>query len=455
MEDLTPGNIPKATLASIKMVENPAKMKVLFRWVLIIFVIALVAMFLPWTQNVPADGNVVSLYPHQQFQSIYSVISGRLSQWKVREGQHVHSGDTIAIITEVKDKFFDPGLIARMESQLVSKTSKLESYQLAVESTLNQIKASIEVQKQKKQQLANKIQQYTNKVTNAEAEVETAQNNFNIASVRIQRADSLLKLGINSRSQWENKSIKFQQTQNKLLQAKNKLLMSQNDLNNSRLELQLVQNEFYGKINKLNTEVSKGNSNVYETEVQVSKLQVDLNNYKIRSGFYYIRASQNGYITKILVAGIGSIVKESQAICSIMPAQVDLAVALYVKPIDLPLIQIGEKMVLFFDGWPAFVFSGWPDLATGTFSGEVYAIDKVIDKDKGKYRVLVIPDPHKPKWPKALRVGGGARSLFLLNNVKIGYELWRQINGFPPDFYQGSKSKYKLDPDVDRKFHTK
>jgi len=25
--------------------------------------------------------------------------------------------------------------------------------------------------------------------------------------------------------------------------------------------------------------------------------------------------------------------------------------------------------------------------------------------------------------------------MVMLNDVKVGYELWRLINGFPPDFY--------------------
>jgi hypothetical protein len=33
-------------------------------------------------------------------------------------------------------------------------------------------------------------------------------------------------------------------------------------------------------------------------------------------------------------------------------------------------------------------------------------------------------------------VGSGASGIALLNDVPIWYELWRQLNGFPPDYYE-------------------
>ncbi|MBP9152706.1 MAG: biotin attachment protein, partial [Flavobacteriales bacterium] len=50
--------------------------------------------------------------------------------------------------------------------------------------------------------------------------------------------------------------------------------------------------------------------------------------------------------------------------------------------------------------------------------------------------VLVAPDPNEHPWPDALRVGAGATNMMLLKDVPIWYELWRQINGFPPDYYK-------------------
>lgn len=80
----------------------------------------------------------------------------------------------------------------------------------------------------------------------------------------------------------------------------------------------------------------------------------------------------------------------------------------------------------------------------GTFPGEVVAIDPVISEN-GKYRVLVSERSGDP-WPEALRAGGGARGIALLNTVPVWYEVWRQLNGFPPDFYGNLAGPQKDNP---------
>ena len=127
-------------------------------------------------------------------------------------------------------------------------------------------------------------------------------------------------------------------------------------------------------------------------------------------------------------------IKNGDDLVTIMPSNYDLAVEMYVEPIDVPLLKIGQEVRIWFDGWPAIVFSGWPNASVGTFGGKVFAIDNFIS-DNGKYRVLVSEDPAELPWPDEVRVGGGANSITLLKNVKVGYEIWRQLDGFPPDYY--------------------
>jgi len=112
----------------------------------------------------------------------------------------------------------------------------------------------------------------------------------------------------------------------------------------------------------------------------------------------------------------------------------------------LPLVHRGAKVRVWFDGWPRIVFSGWPGLSYGTFGGRVVAIENFISTN-GKYRILVSPDKDEEKWPKQLSIGAGAESIALLDTVPIWYEIWRNLNGFPPNFYkpdgQDSNSKDK------------
>ena len=119
-----------------------------------------------------------------------------------------------------------------------------------------------------------------------------------------------------------------------------------------------------------------------------------------------------------------------------MPQTVDdVAVEMHVKAMDVPLLSKGRKVRIEFDGWPALQFSGWPSVSVGTFGGEVQVIDYVNTKP-GEFRILVTPDKSDEKWPEQLRVGSGIKGWVMLDDVPVWYEIWRQLNGFPPSLYE-------------------
>ena len=119
----------------------------------------------------------------------------------------------------------------------------------------------------------------------------------------------------------------------------------------------------------------------------------------------------------------------------IVPDKVEYAVELYVRPVDLPLLAPGQKVRFLFDGFPAIVFSGWPQASYGTFQGVIAAVESDVSAN-GKFKVLVKEDAAYRKWPKQLMMGTGANGIALLKNVPLYYELWRNINSFPPDYYK-------------------
>ena len=189
-------------------------------------------------------------------------------------------------------------------------------------------------------------------------------------------------------------------------------------------------------------------SEVTTGEGDLAKLKNQFSNYAIRNAFYYVLAPQAGQITKTISAGIGEVVKEGEMMVKIVPQKFQYAVEMYVKPMDLPLISLGQTVRFQFDGWPAIVFSGWPNVSYGTYGGTVVAIDNTISEN-GKFRILVAENTAERKWPDALKVGGGARGMALLKDVTIIYELWRNMNGFPPDFYKLSDTKKRTGKNED------
>src|SRR5690606_16043854 len=124
----------------------------------------------------------------------------------------------------------------------------------------------------------------------------------------------------------------------------------------------------------------------------------------------YILAPQSGYVVRMAKAGIGEIIKESEQLVSIIPEDYTMAVEMFVEPIDLPLVKIGQPVRFVFDGWSAIVFSGSPNTSFGTYGGRVVAVDNFIYPN-GKYRLLVSPDPQDVPWPRELRMGTGAKGM--------------------------------------------
>jgi multidrug resistance efflux pump len=287
----------------------------------------------------------------------------------------------------------------------------------------------------KMEQAANKILQGRLKVQSDSMDLAAAITNMHIAERQFERTRQLNEEGLKSLTDLENRRLKQQEAQAKELSAENKLLSSRNELLNAQIEMTNLTNEYNEKISKASSEKYASLSDRYDGEANVAKLYNQYSNYEARKKMHYIRAPQNGYITKAIVTGIGETIKSGEGLVSIMPAQYDLAVEFFIEPLDLPLMSVGSKVRLQFDGWPALVFSGWPGVSTGTFGGRIIAIDNFISAN-GKYRTLVAPDSTDIPWPAALRIGSGAQGMELLNDVPIWFEVWRQLNGFPPSYYQ-------------------
>lgn len=409
-----------------------------------VFGLFLIIMFIPWTQNIRARGNVTTLMPDQRPQTIHSVIAGRIEKWFVREGDTVRRGDTILFISEIKDDYFDPQLLDRTQEQLVSKEQSVESYMEKIKALDRQIDALIQSRRLKIEQTRNKLQQARLKVASDSIDYRATLTNFEIADEQFRRFEVLYNQGLKSLTELENRRLKLQEAQAKMISAENKLLTTRNELINARIELMTVDNDYLDKISKAESEKQTAFSSMYDAEVDVTKLQNQFTNYSVRLGLYYITAPQDGIITKTLQSGLGETLKEGDAIVSIMPSNFELAVEMYIKPIDLPLMEVGQHVRIQFDGWPAVIFSGWPQASYGTYGGEVFAIDNFISEN-GMYRVLLKQTPEidgmdSVWWPKSLRVGAGVNAMALLKDVPIGYELWRQINGFPPDYYKTSET---------------
>jgi multidrug efflux pump subunit AcrA (membrane-fusion protein) len=415
------------------------KSKVRF-WTYTILIALFVFLFLPWTQTIRAKGAVISLRQEQRPQEINTIIGGSIVKWHVKEGDLVKAGDTIVQLSEVKDSYLDPQLLQRTQEQITAKQQGIDNYRNKAGATGTQIGAMESGLQLKLSQLENKIRQMYVKLEADSMEAAAANNDFRIATQQYNRQRQMFDSGLVSMTQLEQRNQAYQNAMAKRISAENKYLASRQELGIVRIEMNATRQEYTEKVAKAEGERFQAMSEIASGEGEVAKLQNQYSTYSIRNNMYYVIAPQDGQIVQAKKAGIGEILKEGEMLVNIVPKNIQYAVEMFVRPVDLPLVQQGQRVMFLFDGFPAIVFSGWPQASSGTFSGKVVAVERNVSPN-GQFRVLVAEEPGKKPWPKELTMGTGANGLALLNDVPVWYEIWRNINSFPPDYYSLNKQE--------------
>lgn len=399
--------MPQDRLYSLRSLDTPMAGKILARWLFGMGMLFLIVLFLPWQQNIRGNGKVTALAPANRPQTVETIIAGRIQQWRVGEGQLVSKGDTIAIVSEVKEKYFDPKFLVRLREIIASKENSLNSKDLKAQALRRQIKALQQGMK--------------TKVDQSKAKLEAEAVRFANAKNQFERNKSLFEAGNIPLTKYQEFEYKYQG--------------AEADFINAKIEIDRVQAEYLDKISKAESDLNNTLAEQFDTEADLAKLRNELANMEIRSQQYFILAPQGGYVVKATRAGIGETIKEGEAVCTIMPQSDDVAVEMFVKAMDVPLISKGRKVRIEFDGFPALQFSGWPSVSVGSFGGIVEVID-LVNSRPGEFRILVKPDVADEKWPRQIRNGSGTQGWVMLDDVPVWYEIWRQLNGFPPSLYE-------------------
>lgn len=394
-------------LHSLSALKTPPAGILLAKLLMALGLILLLFLFLPWQQNIRGKGKVTALDPANRPQAVQSVIAGQIQTWHVREGEFVTAGDTIVSIREVKDKYFDPQLLLRLREQLAAKENGLEAKKqkaMALQQQLDALNTGT----------MRKIEQATAKLEADRVKFKNSENLYH-------RNKRLFEAGNIPLTKFQDIEYKYQG--------------SLAEFQNAKVEIERLRAENLEKVSKAQSELDNTESEIFETHAEISKLTNEYANMKIRSGQYQILAPQDGHVVRTMKAGIGETIKEGEIICTIMPEVSDQAVEMYVKAMDVPLLSKGRKVRIEFDGWPSLQFSGWPNVSVGTFGGVVEVIDYV-SMQSGEFRILITPDKDDEPWPAQLRVGSGTRGWVMLDSVPVWYEIWRQLNGFPPSLYE-------------------
>ncbi|MFN4144668.1 MAG: HlyD family secretion protein [Runella sp.] len=432
---------------SLNTLHSPQTARTVYRWTVGTFIVLIIVMFLPWQQNINGKGYVTALTPQDRPQNVQNAVAGQIRAWYVREGDFVKKGDTLLVISDIKDDYFDPLVQKRTLEQIQAKKDGIVAYNTKIAALDDQLVALREGLRLSLLKGQNKVLQAKMKVSSDSADKVAIDRNFEIAKERLERGEIMHKDGVISLLDLESRRLKFQEDQAKVVAQDQKLAISRNELINARIELNSIQAEYQKDIAKALSDRSSALSSLAEAEAELAKLENKFENIRIRQDQYVVRAPQDGYIVKALRAGIGETIKEGESVVTLQPQAPEMAVELYIKAMDLPLVSVGRHARLEFDGWPALQFSGWPGASVGTFGGTVVIVDRV-NSINGQYRILIKPDHQgneNEKWPEQLRIGSGVNGFVMLKDVPIWWEVWRQLNGFPPDFLDETANNSEAD----------
>ncbi|MCA9620545.1 MAG: HlyD family efflux transporter periplasmic adaptor subunit [Myxococcales bacterium] len=394
-------------------------------------VVALLLLASPWQQNVRGTGRVVAYAPMDRLQTIEAPIKGRVVRWHVQEGSQVRAGDPIADIADN-----DPEYLARLErerSAAVEGLRALESMMLVTESRIASLRSVRDTAITNAQLY---VQIARDKRDAAEQEVIAAEAAYETARINLDRQRSLGSEGLSSTRKVELAQLKLDTNKSKRDAAKAKLAAATREVQAASAKLGNVTSKEEANINKANEALGKLKSDIAKAKAEVAKAEVKVS----RQQQMAITAPIDGTVLRLVANGGGEFVKAGDSVATIVPDTESRAVELLMAGNDAPLITPGREVRLQFEGWPAVQFVGWPSVAVGTFGGRVAFVDAT-DDGSGRFRIVVTPDPNQEPWPEArfLRQGVRVNGWVLLNRVKVAFELWRQLNGFPPVVDRPSK----------------
>jgi multidrug resistance efflux pump len=379
--------------------------------------------FTPWQQSVTGSGRVVAYAPLERQQVVEAPIEGRVMDWFVQEGSEVKAGDPIA---ELSDN--DPEILGRLERERAAAQAQVEAATLSIELTEARIRSEESARGSSISTALMKINMARDKVSAAERSVDAAEATLQTARLNLKRQRRLQKKGLSSQRELEVAELTERKARNDLAKAKASLRVAQSAVKASQADQNKVGSATRAKIESTRSSLEKLKADRAKAEAELAKVEVRL----ARQNQMKVLAPRDGIILRLLAQQGTEMVKAGDPLVTLVPSTEARAVEVYVDGNDAPLIEPGREVRLQFEGWPAVQFVGWPSVAVGTFGGLVSFVDAHGDK-YGRFRVVVTPKEGEA-WPEGryLRQGVRANGWILLNQVSLGFELWRQFNGFPP-----------------------
>ena len=418
------------------------KLAIFLGWLMIIsfLILPFVLLMVPWQQTVKGRGQIVAFAPTERKRVITARVTGQISKWHVVEGSKVKIGDPIA---DIDDN--DVGLSSRLESQ----RDFLLSRRKAAEEEVAEQGRTVQAQERSMNAAIRAAKaNYDAALLQIDVAKESGKNSNFAYGFEKRRYEMFEKLykdrqfgGLESELNRDEAKMRADRSATELKRAEVEIKKAEATLiNNDALVFQ-AEATWLSNIAVTRANKSKAEQNIFTIEREIQEIDCRIERFKAR----FVKSPCNGIIHTVTAnVGEGGIyVKEGDELAIIVPDTSDRVVEILIDGTDAPLVAShimengkGPHVRLQFEGWPALQMAGWPSLAIGTFGGRVRQLDPS-DDGYGRFRIIVEPESmfDEDQWPENtyLRQGNQVVGWVFLNKVKLGYELWRQFNGFPPE----------------------
>jgi membrane fusion protein, adhesin transport system len=431
-------------------------------------------LFIPWTQTVYGSGKAIAFNPVQRPQFLVSPIEGRVKKWYVFEGDKVVAGQLIA---ELVDN--DPRRLERLEEQELLGIQRVTLAEDRVQDLLRRLNNIIDEREVILDEEEARIGQNEAQVLVALQELQRARADQVREKLNFDRVERLNKNAagrVASEAELEEarRRLDLAEAQVPLVEARIKLANKMLDGSKSRKSAQ--EKRTSANIGSEEAALNSAKGELASVRQQFNTVKIELERQRNQS----IKAPTDGTIFRLLAnaeAG-GMLVRPGERLAVLVPDikpwqgivtnteqqhmafggvagqvgyqiltpgdQPGTVAELLIDGNDLPLVRKGDRVLLQFEGFPAVQFAGIPDVAMGVFEGKVYLVDPTSD-EKAKFRVLVEPATTNPAgevvdgklilpWPEEryIRQGLRVQGWALIGEVRLGWEIWRLLNGFPP-----------------------
>ncbi len=389
----------------------------------LLFASAICLVLVPWQQNIPGVGRVVAYVPFERQQQLEAPIEGRVVRWFVQEGSFVKQGQVIAELSDI-----DPHLVEHLQQEQASMEERLGAVSKRKRALAERIVA---LEKSKAAAMSSaeaRTHMAGQRVRMAKQALEAMKAGLSTARKNRKRHRNLQEEGLSSSRTQELAELDYARAFAELKRSEASLIAAESEHEAFRIDRIRIEQETSALLEDAKSSLANVEGEIQLVQAELARLAVRVSRQKSQ----VIKAPKDGTIFRILVNVGAEVVKNGKPLALFVPDTVEKAAEIWVDGNDIPLISIGRSVRLQFEGWPAIQFVGWPSAAVGTFGGIVALVDAT-DDGNGRFRVVVLPDPKDP-WPESryLRQGVRVNGWVLLNQVSLGFELWRQLNGFPP-----------------------